>query len=174
MHLISSSEGFALYQKCLEIERAAKSAAEDRKLARKKDVREDVEREKEKEGWKDKLRPLEGKLWKETKGKEKDKDKYQEERERAAKLNQEAIPEDSMMLEEHLNDSTYARDLTIGEDQVLDSTTKKKIMRCAATRPHDIIAVFSSFVAIVCSSVREESSTKLLTAYPIHSRHYCT
>jgi hypothetical protein len=33
MHLISSSEGFALYQKCLEIERAAKSAAEERRAA---------------------------------------------------------------------------------------------------------------------------------------------
>jgi hypothetical protein len=43
MHLISSSEGFALYQRCLEIERAAKNAAEERRATAATDNHHDKE-----------------------------------------------------------------------------------------------------------------------------------
>lgn len=123
MHLISSSEGFALYQKCMEIERAAKIAYEERQNARKKETKEE---QHEKEGWKDKLL-LEGKLAigrKEGKGKEKEKDERD-----PVKATPTELLDDGLLLEERLHEKTTRELLHIETDQELDNTTKKKIMR---------------------------------------------
>jgi len=108
MHLISSSEGFALYQKCLEIERAAKSEAEEARRRKKEAIEHD--REGRKEG-------------REKKDKEKDRGSFEiETGEQAENANDLA----SLLFKEKLPEQSQPM-MTL-EDDALGSHTKK-IMR---------------------------------------------